>query len=93
MIVGTVVVDLHLPGINSLKEKRRRLKSLQARLRNKFNISVSEVGLNDIKRSAQIGLAMVSNDRVLIEQVFEKAVAIINSEPEMYMADYRVEIL
>jgi len=93
LIVGTVVVDLHLPGINSLKEKRRRLKSLQARLRNKFNISVSEVGLNDIKRSAQIGLAMVSNDRVLIEQVFEKAVAIINSEPEMYMADYRVEIL
>ena len=93
MIVGTIVVDLNLPGVNSLKEKRRRLKPLLARLQNRFNISVAEVGLNDIHRSAQIGVALVSNDKVHVDQVISNIVSAIASNPEINMVDYRVEIL
>lgn len=93
MIVGTIVVDLNLPGVNSLKEKRRRLKPLLARLQSRFNISVAEVGMNDIHRSARIGVALVSNDKVHVDQVISNIVRAIASNPEINMVDYRVEIL
>jgi uncharacterized protein YlxP (DUF503 family) len=93
LIVGTAVIDLNLSGVNSLKEKRRILKPLLARLQNRFNISVAEVDRNDNLRRAQLGVAVVSNDKVYVDQVIAKIVRIIDSEPEMHMVDYRVEIL
>ncbi len=93
MIVGTVVIDLNLPGIISLKEKRRRLKSLLARMQNKFNISIAEVDFNDNLRMAQIGAAVVSNDHAHADRTISTIVKVIDSEPEMIITDYRVEIL
>ncbi|PKK83802.1 MAG: DUF503 domain-containing protein [candidate division Zixibacteria bacterium HGW-Zixibacteria-1] len=93
MVVGTIVVDLNLPGVNSLKEKRRRLKPLLAKLQSRFNVSVAEVGMNDIHRSAQVGVALVSNSKVFVDQVISSIVGTIASTPEINMVDYRVEIL
>jgi uncharacterized protein YlxP (DUF503 family) len=93
LIIGAVEIDLNLPGINSLKEKRRRVKSLLARLRNKFNISIAEVEFNDVYRRARLGVSVVSNDRKIIDQTIAKVVSIIDREPEMVLIDYRVEIL
>lgn len=93
MVVGTVVIDINLPGVDSLKEKRKRLKSLLARLRNKFNIAVAEVDFNDVHRRAQIGIAVVSNDRRHADRVLAGAVRLIEGEPELVITDYRVEML
>jgi uncharacterized protein len=93
MIVGTVEVDLNLPGVSSLKEKRRRLKSLLTRLQNKYNISIAEVAYNDDHRRAQLGAAVVSNQKVFTEQVIEKIIRSIDNEAEIVLVDYRVEIL
>lgn len=93
MVVGTVIIDLNLPGISSLKEKRRRLKPLLAKLRSRFNISAAEVDYNDSLRMAQIGAAVVSNDRVFTDQVIAKIVSTVQGEPEILITDYRVEIL
>jgi uncharacterized protein YlxP (DUF503 family) len=93
LIVGTTVIDLNLSGVNSLKEKRRVLKPLLARLQSRFNISVAEVDHNDSLRRAQLGVAVVSNDKIYVDQVIAKIVRIIDSEPEVSLVDYRVEIL
>jgi uncharacterized protein YlxP (DUF503 family) len=93
LVVGTIVVDLNLPGINSLKEKRRRIKSLLARMRNKYNVSIAEVGFNDNLRMAQLGAAVVSNDNAHADRMISTIVRMIDSEPELVMTDYRVEIL
>lgn len=93
MIVGTVLIDLNLPGVTSLKEKRRRLKPLLTRLQNRFNISIAEVDFNDNLRLAQIGAAVVSNNKVFADQVIAKLIDHIRGEPEINLADYRVEIL
>lgn len=93
MVVGTVVIDLNLPGINSLKEKRKIIKSLTARLRNRFNVSIAEVDFNDNLRSAQLGVAVVSNDNKYVDQVIARLVSLVNNESELIMTDYRVEIL
>ncbi|MBN1562543.1 MAG: DUF503 family protein, partial [Anaerolineae bacterium] len=43
MVIVAATIDIHLPGVGSLKEKRGSLKSLIARLHKTFNIAVAEV--------------------------------------------------
>lgn len=93
MIIGTAVVELYLPGVDSLKEKRRILKSLLAKTRNVFNVSIAEVGYNDNHRQAQVGIAVVSNDQKFADQVIAKVIRTIDAQPDMSMTDYRVEFL
>ncbi|MCX6830032.1 MAG: DUF503 domain-containing protein [candidate division Zixibacteria bacterium] len=93
MFVGTVVIDINLPGVTSLKEKRRRLKPLLARLQSRFNVSVAEVDYNNNLRMAQIGAAVVSNDKRFADQMIARIVEAVKNEQEIYMTDYRVEIL
>jgi len=93
LFIGTVVFDLYLPGIASLKEKRRRLKPLLSRLRSRFNISIAEVGYNDSLQRAQVGAAIVTNDKRFADQVIAKIADSVGNEAEINMSDYRVEIL
>jgi len=93
LIVGTVLIDLNLSGVTSLKEKRRILKPLITRLQNRFNISIAEVDFNDSLKMAQLGAAVVSNNKSFADQVLAKVIDHIRSEPEINLADYRVEIL
>jgi hypothetical protein len=62
MIVGAMTLQLFIPAAHSLKEKRSVLKSIIARLRNEFNISVAEVGEQDRWQLGVIGVACVSSD-------------------------------
>jgi len=89
----TVIISfqLEIPGVDSLKGKRRILKSLTTRLRNNFNISIAEVGDNDIHRSAQIGVALVSNNKSYGHQVASKIINRIESNPEVILADYNID--
>ncbi len=72
MIVGVMTVQLYLHGVTSLKDKRKIVKSLIERLKNRFNISVSEVDHNDIKTSALIAIAVVSNDTQFVNKQLDK---------------------
>lgn len=67
-MIGLLTLHLHLPGCNSLKEKRGRLKPLLARLHKEFNLSVAEMDLQDKWRETVIACAMVGNQRVHLEQ-------------------------
>ncbi|MBW1849851.1 MAG: DUF503 domain-containing protein [Deltaproteobacteria bacterium] len=92
MVVGIGVIKFRLHGIRSLKGKRKVVKSIISRLRNNFNISVSEVGSNDIYQRAEIGFALVGNDKRVINSKIDKVfnladelglAEIIDSEMEM----------
>ena len=77
MGVGTVVLRLH--GNDSLKGKRSVVKRVINRLRNQFNASVAEVGANDDLLQAEIGLALVGNDRRVINSKLDKAMNLIDA--------------
>lgn len=62
MLVGAVEIRLHLPQARSLKDKRRIVQSIKARLANEFQAAVAEVDDLDLWQSAVIGVAVVSND-------------------------------
>ena len=62
MTVGVCRITLRLPENGSLKGKRQLIRSVTARLRNKFNVAVAEVEDNDRWQIATIGVTCVSND-------------------------------
>ena len=92
MMVGACVIELHLPGVRSLKEKRRHLKPLLIRLQKEFNLAVAEIGYNDIWQSAQIAIVGVANNRTHVEAQLQRAVAWIeHNRPELNIVDYEIE--
>ena len=62
MIVALLTVELHVPGAQSLKDKRMVLRRVKDRLK-KFNVSVSEVEHHDLWQRAGLAIVTVSTDQ------------------------------
>jgi len=67
MIVGICSIDLRLAENHSLKGKRRVLKSIKDRVRNRFNVSIAEIDDLDAWQRSTLGVACVSKDRGQVE--------------------------
>ena len=74
MNVGVCKIKLRMPENQSLKDKRRVLKSITARVGSKFNVSIAEVGDNSLWQSAVLGICCVSNDSRHTNEVLSKVV-------------------
>ena len=92
MVVGICRIELRIPQTHSLKAKRQVLRKIKDRVKNKFNVSIAEVGENDKWQSSLLGLALVGNDRRQINSALDvvinfienlNAAEIINSEFEI----------
>lgn len=93
MIVGACCVQLYLPGNNSLKGKRGRLKPILARLPREFNLAAAETDLQDVWQSAEIGLVTVANDATLVHSLLEKSVQWIELHaPDVQIVNYKIEL-
>lgn len=92
MVTVILTAHIQLPGVSSLKEKRRILSSMLTRIRNDFNVSIAEVGDNDRHRSAVIGAAAISNETSFSHQVIAKVVERIGANHDIILADYHTEV-
>ena len=72
MVVGLGHITLRLHACRSLKEKRKIVKSMISRIRNNFNVSIAEVGSNDMHKKAEIGFALIGNEKMLINSKLDK---------------------
>ena len=94
MNVGVCRIDLRIPENHSLKGKRQVVKSIIARLQNKFGVSAAEVGNLDLWQIATIGVAVVSNDQRHSNEVLSKVVDFVgNSHFDADIIDYNIEII
>ena len=94
MVIVAATIDIYLPGVSSLKEKRGSLKSLIARLHKTFNIAVAEVDLHDVWQSACLGVAIVSNQSAHGERVLENVLRWIErNRPDLEVMDHTLEII
>jgi uncharacterized protein YlxP (DUF503 family) len=84
MVVGVGFITFRLHACHSLKEKRRIVKAIIARLRNNFNASVAEVADNDVHQRAVVGFSLVGNDSGLINSKIDK---MFNLAEEMGLAE------
>ena len=94
MHIGVCHIKLRLPENLSLKGKRRVLKSITTRVRNKFNVSIAEVGDNDLWQVATLGICCVSNNGRQTNEVLSKVVSFVSeSRFEIEILDYDIEII
>ena len=94
MNVGICTVYLSIPSAHSPKDKRRVLKSVIARIRNKFNVSVAEVADNDYWQSATLGITCVANDQEHVHRTLSSVVTYIeNTRLDTDLVDYKIEML
>jgi uncharacterized protein YlxP (DUF503 family) len=85
MLVGLLTVTIHLQGIDSLKGKRKIVKSVVERLRNRFNVSAAEIAAQDSKQLAVAGIAVVSNDGSHVDEQLDKIVNFIVNDGRFYV--------
>jgi uncharacterized protein YlxP (DUF503 family) len=94
MIIGACTLEMHIPGNGSLKGKRRVIKSLIARLRKEFNVSVAEVGAQDMWQSALIGVVCVSSDQSYAHGLLTRVAHWVEENRlDCDLIDYQIEIL
>ena len=84
MVVGVCQLQLMLQDVFSLNQKRSIVKRLTGRVREKFPVSIAEVGDNDVWQRSRIGFAVVGNDRAFVNEAIDK---IIDAIECMYLAD------
>jgi hypothetical protein len=93
MIVGTCTITLHLPAARSLKDKRQAIKSILARVRNEFNVSIAEVDAQDSRQLATIGVACVSSSQKYAHGQLEAVVRFIEERrPDLPLVSYDIEM-
>jgi uncharacterized protein len=93
VIIGTCSLKLTIFESDSLKYKRHILKSIIERLKNKFNISIAEIDLNDTWQSAIIGFACVTNNTSHANQIISKVIDFIDMDNRVEISGYNIEIL
>jgi hypothetical protein len=91
--VALGTVELHLPDVASLKDKRHVLKGLKAKVRARFEVSVAEVAHQDTWQRATLAVAYVSADARHANEVVSKAMDFIENTVAGMVLDTSVEIL
>jgi uncharacterized protein YlxP (DUF503 family) len=92
-LVGLCTVTFYLPGVTSLKGKRRIVKSLIARMRNTYNVSCAEIAKLDKWQSAVIAFSCVSNSEAHLDNTLNTILRWIESTfPDALITDHVIEI-
>jgi len=94
MVIGSCRIELYLPGMASLKDKRSVLKRVIHRLRREFNVSVAEVDYHDIWQSAVLAVVTVSTDAAYAHGLLTRVVQWIEHHRlDVDLVDYEMEML
>ena len=83
MIVGLALCECIIYDAHSLKDKRAVLQRILTRLKQKFNVSVSEVDYQDVWQRTKIAIVAVTSNTVMTELELQNALKLIDSFPEI----------
>lgn len=81
MLVGTLHLQVYIPGATSLKDKRTVVKGMITKVQNRFNVSIAELHSEDLWQRATIGVAIIGDDREHIERQLQLVLNFLDAEP------------
>jgi uncharacterized protein YlxP (DUF503 family) len=85
--IGTLRVDFRIPGSDSLKAKRKVMRSLKDRIRARFPVAVAEVGYQDLHARGLLGVAAVGEEGRTVEHVLDEVQRLIEGELRILVVD------
>ena len=92
MIIGTLELKLYAPWVSSLKEKRMVVKSIVAKTKNKFNVSIAEVDEQDTHQTIILGIACVAGTVSQSDSILDHVIAFIENSSEADILNIEREI-
>ncbi len=92
MKILVMTFRLHAPWVNSLKEKRMIVKSLTAKLQNRFHVSAAETDEQDTHRIIVIGVAAIVPHNALADSMMNELSAFVENNTEAEIIDEIREI-
>ncbi|CUQ18909.1 Protein of uncharacterised function (DUF503) [Turicibacter sanguinis] len=93
MKIGCLEIKLGAPWVHSLKEKRMIVRSLVAKIRNTFNVSVHEIDDHDVHQQIVLGITTGSNSTAQLQSVLDQVVNFIESNYEVSIDKIQIDIL
>ncbi len=92
MNIAAMTFRLHAPWVHSLKEKRMIVKSLVAKLQNKFHISVAEVDEQDTHQIIVIGVAAIVPHNAYADSLMDEISMFVEENCEAEILDEQREV-
>jgi uncharacterized protein YlxP (DUF503 family) len=92
MFVGAARAEFHLPRSSSLKAKRSVVQSLKHRIANRYSVSVAEVDHQELWQRAALGVAVVSGEKHMVDEVLAGVRRLCESEERAVLVDFLVDV-
>lgn len=93
MVVGLLNIKIVVRDSRSLKDKRQVIKSLKDKTRQRYNVSVSEVGAQDNHKQCLLAVAMVGNEKRYVNSVLSTLVNSFRLFPGVELVDYELDFI
>ena len=84
-----MIIDLHLPGCRSLKEKRSLLRPLLERLQRRFGVSVAELDHQDLWQRAGLGVSAVSGSASVLDRLLDDVERYVWAQSQIEVIDVK----
>ncbi|MCR5166818.1 MAG: DUF503 domain-containing protein [Oscillospiraceae bacterium] len=92
MLIAAMIFRLHAPWVHSLKEKRMIVKSLMAKLQNRFHVSAAEIDEQDTHQIIVIGIAAIVPNNALADSIMDEISLFVEENTEAEILDETREI-
>jgi hypothetical protein len=93
MFVGVLRLTFHIPHARSLKEKRSVVRKIRDRTRARFDVSIAEVGAQDLHQKAVFGVSVVSSDAAVCDSVLEQVARAAEMAEDAVLTDRETEVV
>ena len=93
MKIATITFKLRAPWVHSLKEKRMIVKSLVAKLQNKFHVSAAEIDEQDTHQIIVIGVAAIVPHNAMADSLMDEISEFVETNTEAEIMDEVREII
>lgn len=89
--IGVLYTQLFISHAQSLKDKRMVIKRLKDKVRQKYNVSVSELDCEDKWQTALMGYIMIGNDRRYIDGCLQNLLSFVQAYHAAEVVEHDVE--
>jgi len=93
MFVGVLRLSFHVPHARSLKDKRSVVRRFRDRVRARFDVSIAEVGAQDLLQRAVFGVSVVSGDAKVCDSVLAQVARAAELAEEAVLTDRATEVI
>ena len=93
MKIATITFRFRAPWVHSLKEKRMIVKSLVAKLHNKFHVSAAEIDEQDVHQIIVIGVASIVPHNAMADSLMDEISEFVESNTEAEIVEETREVI